>query len=117
VSSTFTLNASSMPNCRPTLAIRREPRPALGDAADARAAGEFPLLAQAGFLLSYGADLDVLGRRAVALVDKVLKGARRGNLAIERPTKFQLVLNRKTAKSIGLALPQSLLLRAGEAIQ
>jgi len=78
---------------------------------------EFPLMAQAGFLLTYGADLDDLGRRSVAQIDKILKGARAGELPIERPTKFRLVVNLKTAKTLGLTIPQSLLLRADEVIQ
>jgi putative ABC transport system substrate-binding protein len=74
-------------------------------------------MAQAGFLLTYGADLDDLGRRSVAQIDKILKGARAGELPIERPTKFRLVVNLKTAKTLGLTIPQSLLLRADEVIQ
>ncbi len=79
--------------------------------------GEFPLMAQAGFLLTYGADLDDLGRRSNAQIDKILKGARAGELPIERPTKFRLMVNLKTAKALGLKIPQSLLLRADEVIQ
>jgi len=79
--------------------------------------GEFPLMAQAGFLLTYGADLDDLGRRSIAQIDKILKGARAGELPIERPTKFRLMVNLKTAKALGLKIPQSLLLRADEVIQ
>jgi len=79
--------------------------------------GEFPLMAQAGFLLTYGADLDDLGRRSIAQIDKILKGARAGELPIERPTKFRLIVNLKTAKALGLKIPQSLLLRADEVIQ
>jgi putative ABC transport system substrate-binding protein len=78
---------------------------------------EFPLMAQAGFLLTYGADLDDLGRRSIAQVDKILKGARAGELPIERPTKLRLIVNFKTAKALGLTIPHSLLLRADEVIQ
>jgi len=78
---------------------------------------ELSLMAQAGFLLTYGADLDDLGRRSIAQIDKILKGARAGELPIERPTKFRLIVNLKTVKALGLTIPQSLLLRADEVIQ
>jgi putative ABC transport system substrate-binding protein len=81
------------------------------------AISEFPLIAQAGFLLTYGADLDDLGRRSIAQMDKILKGARPGELPIERPTKFRLSVNLRTAKALGLTIPKSLLLRTDELIQ
>jgi putative tryptophan/tyrosine transport system substrate-binding protein len=73
--------------------------------------------AEWGGLLSYGPSLPELFRRAASYVDRLLKGARPSNLPIERPTKFELVANLKTAKTLGLTIPHSLLLRADEVIQ
>jgi putative ABC transport system substrate-binding protein len=72
---------------------------------------------EAGGLMSYGADPVEIWRRAAVFVDKILKGANPANLPVEQPTKFELVINLKAAKSIGLTIPQSVLLRADDVVQ
>ncbi len=91
--------------------------------ADLAAKHRLPLMgslreyADAGGLMAYWADGDELLRRAAGYVDKILKGAKPADLPIEQPTRYELVVNRRTAGALGLTLPQSLLLRADQVVE
>jgi putative ABC transport system substrate-binding protein len=78
----------------------------------------FREMAEAGGLMAYGPNIvELWGQRVPVYVDRILKGAKPGDLPIEQPTKYELVINLKTAKTLGLTIPQSLLLRADQVIE
>ena len=79
--------------------------------------GISPQLVQSGGLLYYGPDIEELAARTVSFIVRILRGARPSELPVEQPTHFRLIVNMKTAKALGLTIPQSLLLRADEVIQ
>ena len=78
---------------------------------------QWPRTASEGGLLAYGPSQAAINQQLVALVVRILGGAKPGDLPIEQPTRFELVLNLKTAKALGLAIPRSLLLQADEVIE
>ena len=76
-----------------------------------------PAYVDAGTLIGFGADLNAALRSAAEYVDKILRGAKVSDMPIEQPTKFRLTINLKTAKALGITIPQALLLRADDVIQ
>jgi putative ABC transport system substrate-binding protein len=76
-----------------------------------------PIFAREGGLLSYGVEGEDLFRNAASYADRILRGAKPGDLPVQFPTKFEMVVNRKTAKALGLAVPPSIMLRADEVIE
>jgi putative ABC transport system substrate-binding protein len=95
-------------------------RPRISDKATAMALPTMfghPSEARAGGLLAYGTNVTAMYRRAATYVDKILKGAKAGDLPVERPTKFDMIVNLKTARKLGVTIPSSILLRADEVIE
>src|SRR6516162_3774628 len=74
-------------------------------------------IARAGGLMTYGANLEAYFPRAITMADEILKGAKPGNIPVERPTRYQLVINLKTAKALGLTVPVTLQVSADEVIE
>jgi putative ABC transport system substrate-binding protein len=94
-------------------------RPILDFAARNRLPGVYPfrIYADDGGLIAYGVELKDMFRRAALYVDKILRGAQPADLPVEQPNKFELIINLKTAKALGLTIPPSLLQRADQVIE
>jgi putative ABC transport system substrate-binding protein len=97
--------------------IHRRTTIALADRYRVPAVYFFPFFAREGGLISYGPDVVDMVQRTVGYVDRILKGAKVADLPVQQPTKFELVINLKTAKALGLTVPQSLLASADEVIE
>ena len=99
--------------------ITTHKRQILDWAAEARlpVISQYAEIAEAGGLIAYGPNIPEIYRRAAIYVDKILKGAKPADLPVEQPEKLELVLNRKTAKALGLMIPPSLLQRADQVIE
>jgi putative ABC transport system substrate-binding protein len=99
--------------CPPSLAAERTSRVASAS----EAVYSLSIYARDGGLLSYGPDVVDIFRRAATYVDRILRGTKPAELPIQLPTKFEMAVNLKTAKALGLTVPQSILLRAEEVIE
>jgi len=104
---------------RPSLAVIREEKGARNLATKGRLPAIYDAsgVAEAGILMSYGSDRFDLYRRAATYVDKILKGAKPADLPVEQPTKFEFIINLKTAKQIGVTIPPNVLVRADKVIR
>lgn len=101
----------------PLTILRRESIIALAVRHRLPAMYPYRMFALSGGFISYGVDLPGLYRRAASYVDRILKGAKPADLPVQQPTKYELVINLKTAKALGITIPQSLLVRANEVIR
>lgn len=109
--------------CAEALMVFQSPITDRKEVADLARASRLPAIAmfgkfvEEGGLMSYGPPLNDLFRRVPSFVDRILKGAKPGDLPIERPTRYELAVNLKTAKALGLTIPQSILIRADQVIE